>query len=103
MQRPKPAQTGPWQIEIERGPGELRGNHQPDGKPGDAPEHRHDGRELDRTEVVVWSAVEFLRRQLQRPVIIAVEDGKERPKAGDAAETRMKGKGGVQRLCSSDQ
>ena len=82
MQRPQPAKAGPWQVEIERRPCELRGDQQPDGEAGDAPKHRHHGRELDRAHIVVGPAVDFLRRQRRGTVEIAVHDRKHRPQAG---------------------
>ena len=103
VQRPQAAEAGPGQIEIERRPRELRGDQQSDRKSGDAPEYRHDGRELDRTEIVVGPAVDLLRRQRRRTIEIAVEDRKDRREAGRAAERGMEGERRIQRLGRGEQ
>ena len=59
VQRPQPAEAGPGQIEVQRGPGQLRGDDEADEKAGNAPEHRHDGGELDRAHIVVRAAVDL--------------------------------------------
>ena len=47
--------------EIERRPRQLGSDQHSDRKSGDAPDHRHDGGELDRTHIVVGPAVDLLR------------------------------------------
>ena len=88
MQRPQPAEAGPRQVEIERRPRQLRRDQQPDRKSGDAPEHRHDGGELDRAHIVVGPAVDFLRRQRRRAVEIPVDDRERRRQAGGGTPER---------------
>ena len=74
VQRPDAAERDPRQIEIQDGKGQLQRRPQAHREAGDAPEHRGDGRELDRAEIVVRLAVDRERRQLRRPVVVAVED-----------------------------
>ncbi len=52
VQRTQPPEAGPRQIEIERREGQLPGDHVADQEAGDAPEHRGDHRELDRSVMV---------------------------------------------------
>ena len=103
VQRPQAAEAGPRQVEIERRPGQLRRDQQPDRETGDPPEHRYDGRELDRTHIVVGPAVDFLRRQRGRAIEVPVQDRKDRRKAGGGAERGVEGKGRVERLGRTDQ
>ena len=65
VQRPDAAERHPGQIEVERRKGELERRPEPDREAGDAPEHRRDGRELDRAHVVVRLAVDRERRQVR--------------------------------------
>ena len=81
MQRADAAERKPRQIEIEDRKGELERRPQSDRKAGNAPDHRGDGRELDRAHVVVGLAVDGERRQLGRTVVVAVDD---RERGGDA-------------------
>ena len=103
VQRPQPAEAGPRQVEIERGPGQLRGDQEADGKAGDAPEHRHHGGEFDRTQIVVGPAVDLLRRQRRRTIVIAVHDREGGGEAGGACQRGMKGECRIQRLRRGDK
>src|ERR1700722_649184 len=103
MQRAQPAETGPRQVEIERWPGQLARNQESDGESGDAPEYRYCRGEFDRTQMIVGPAVDFLGWQRVRTIIIAVEDGENRPKAGGSTQSGMKCEGRIQGLARRDQ
>src|SRR5471032_1418587 len=98
MQRAKPAETGPRQVEIERRPGKLRGYQQPDREAGYSPEHRYRYGELDRTHIVVRLAVDLLRRRRRRPIEISIKDEENRRETGDGTQRCMKGKRRIDRL-----
>ena len=95
VQRPQPAETGPGQIEVQHRPGQLAGNQEPDGEPGDTPEHRHDRTELDRAHIVIGPAIDLQRRQRGRAVEIPVEDEEHRRKTGNRAKRSMKCERGI--------
>ncbi len=103
MQRPQSAEAGPWQVEIERGPGELRSDQKPDRKSGDTPEHRHHGGEFDRAHIVIGPAVDFLRRQQCRAGEIPVHNHDDRRQAGGARQEGVKGERRIQRLGRGEQ
>ncbi|MFK4665430.1 hypothetical protein ABIF76_006284 [Bradyrhizobium ottawaense] len=102
VQRPQPAEAGPGQIEIQRGPGQLRGDDEADEEARDAPEHRHEGGELDRPHVVVGAAVDLRRRQRSRPVEVAIDDDEHCGKARCRTERGMEGERRIQRLGRGD-
>src|SRR5476649_1575031 len=102
MQRAKPAETGPWQVEIERRPGKLRGYQQSDREAGYSPEHRDRCGELDRTHIVVRLAVDLLRRRRRWPIEISIKDEKDRREAGDGPQRGMKGKRRIDRFGRSN-
>ena len=98
VQRPQAAKAGPWQVEIQRGPGKLRRDQQSDREAGNSPKHRYRSCELDRAEIVIGPAIDFLGRQRGRAVEVAVEDRKGRREAGRGAERGVEGKGCIERL-----
>ncbi|MHC2621203.1 hypothetical protein ACVIW2_003235 [Bradyrhizobium huanghuaihaiense] len=102
VQRPQPAELNPGQIEVQRRPGQLRGDDETDEEAGDAPEHRHEGAELDRPHVVVGAAVDLRRRQRRRTLEVAVDDDEHRGQARRRAERRMEGERRVERLGRGD-
>ena len=91
VQRPDAAERDPGQIEIEHRKGELERGPQADREAGDAPEHRGDGRELDRPHIVVGLAVDRQRRQLGRPVVVAIDDRERRGDAGGGEQIGVEG------------
>ena len=95
MQRPQAAEARPGQVEIQRRPGQLRGDDEAHQESGDTPEHRGNCGELDRPHVVVRTARDLLRRQLGRTIIILVEDGERGTKARNRAKRRMERKAAV--------
>ncbi|MEY9897864.1 hypothetical protein ABIA44_002038 [Bradyrhizobium sp. USDA 329] len=102
VQRPQAAEADPGQIEVQCGPGQLRGDDEADEESGNAPEHRHEGREFDRPHVVVRAAVDFLGRQRRRPFEVAVDDEEHRSQARRRAERGVKGEGRIERLGRGD-
>src|SRR6266705_2017009 len=73
MQRPQQAKGGPGQIKVQRRPSQLRGDDKSHREAGDAPNHRRDRREFDRSEVVIGPSVDFLGRKLGWPIVIDFE------------------------------
>ena len=91
VQRPHAAERDPRQIEIEHRKGELERGPQADREAGDAPEHRGDGRELDRAHIVVGLAVDGERRQLGRAVEVAIDDREDRRDARGREQIGVEG------------
>ena len=91
VQRADAAERDPGQIEIQHREGEFQRGPQPDREAGDPPEQGRDSRELDRPEIVVRLAVDGQRRQLRRPVVIAIDDGKDRRRACGREQVGVKG------------
>ncbi|MNE73143.1 hypothetical protein D3C80_1691340 [compost metagenome] len=52
MQRAQAAEAGPFEVEVEGGPDQLRGDEHPHGHADDAPDHGHHGK-LAHDPVVV--------------------------------------------------
>ena len=98
MQRADAAETDPWQIEIERRPGELHRRPQPDQEAGNAPEHREHSRDLDRGEIVVRPAVDFLRRRIGRAVEVVIEGAEHHGDARRRGEEAVEREGRILRL-----
>ncbi len=88
MQGAQAAEIRPWKVEVQCRPSQLQGNDQTDREAGDAPEHGCDRPELDRSHVVVWFSIDFLRNSLPAVIEVVLEDvkhtdrGEQRPDSG---------------------